>query len=441
MKKILLCIVSAMMSLTSLNAQVDEYGYTTVELTTGPMYANRVFFDLSENNTVAHPANNWDVAFWRMGNAESYSFGTRVNDAQNILVYQASATPTNWDNIDLANLGSWGDPLYNPDQTTSLQNGAFEQGSAAFGWGAYNGATHHIDGKVIFVLDYGSNKYVKFMIEDYYFGYTFKYSKWNGSAWGETVSKTIANGDSEQYFNYYSFDTNDVVTGIEPAAGLWDLMFTRYWTFYNGVMMYRMSGVIQDPNTIKVARVEETQATSEINVPEEAEFSLNITEIGHSWKPTSGVFDNVAYYIKEFEMVLVGGDPHNPQYEEQTKDYYRLYFISNGGQTTGDMHFKYKKITDEMQVVDQAGDLSFALYPNPTKNKQVTLVYDVKNTSIASAKVSVFNLAGQKVYETSIQNQSGFYQKELNLNSLATGTYVVVVESGSNKANKKLIVK
>lgn len=421
MKKSLLCFVTAMIYLTNLNAQVDENGYTTVELTTGPAYANRVFFDLSENNTVSQNANNWDVAFYRNN---AMDFGTRVNDAQNIEVYEASDNPANWDAITIADLASWGAPLYNPDLTELLNNGAFEQGSATYGWGEYNFGTHHVEGKVIFVLKYLSNEsYVKFMIEDYYGGYTFKYSKWDGSAWGATQTHTVANGSANTYFNYFSFDTNAVVENNEPAIGSWDLMFTRYWTLYQytgGEMMYRMSGVLQSPS-VEVAKVIETQATNTVSNP--TEYSKVISAIGHSWKPTSGLIPDVVYYIKEGGQI------------------YRLYFTENGGASTGNMYFKYKNVTGEMGVTELNKDFSFGLYPNPTVNKQVTLVYDVKNASYASTKVSIFNLAGQKVYETNIQNQSGFYQKELNLNNLATGTYVVVVESGNNKANKKLVVK
>lgn len=421
MKRILLCVVSAMMSLTSLNAQVDENGYTTVELTTGPAYGNRVFFDLSENANTSQPAENWDVAFYRNS---AMDFGSRVNDAQNIEVYEASDNPANWDAINIADIASWGAPLYNPDLTESLQEGAFEQGSATYGWGEYNIGNHHVEGKVIFVMKYVSDDaYVKFMIEDYFGGYTFKYSKWDGSAWGATQTKTVANGTNNHYFNYFSFDTNDVVANNEPEIGTWDLMFTRYWTLYQytgGEMMYRMSGVLQSPS-VEVARVEETQATNTVSNP--TDYSKQISAIGHSWKPTSGIYDNVVYYIKEGGQI------------------YRLYFIENGGATTGNMFFKYKNVTNDLGVTELSNDFSFGLYPNPTVNKQVTLVYDVKNASNASTKVSIFNLAGQKVYETNIQNQSGFYQKQLKLNNLSTGTYVVVVESGNNKANKKLIVK
>ncbi len=418
MKRILLVLLTIGMSFV--NAQVDEYGYTTVELSTGTGYSNRVFFDLSANNTVTQPANNWDIAFWRIN---AMDFGTRVNDARNIEVYQASNNPADWEAISIANMTSWGEPLYNPDLTENINEGAFEQGSATYGWGEYNPVSHHIEGKVIFVLKYlDDESYIKFMIEDYFGGYTFKYSKWNGSAWEATQTKTVANGSNNTYFNYFSFATNAEVPNNEPEIGSWDLMFTRYWTFYMDIMMYRMAGVIQSPE-LQIAKSEEVQATGNITLPAEGNFSEVITTIGHSWKPTTGVYDNVAYYIKQNDQI------------------YRLYFIENGGQSTGNMFFKYKNVTGDMGVTELNSELSFGLYPNPTQNKQVTLVYDVKNSMNSQTKVSIYNLTGQKVFEINIQNQSGFYQKELNLNQLPTGTYVVVLESGKSKANKKLIVK
>ncbi|WP_312765594.1 T9SS type A sorting domain-containing protein [Epilithonimonas sp.] len=404
-------------------SQTDELGYTQVELTTGPNYSNRVFFDLSANNIVSQPANTWDVAFYRNS---TFGFGSRINDAQNIETYQASSNPADWDNIDIANIGSWGEPLYNPDQTNSIEEGAFEQGSATYGWGEYNGGTHHIDGKVIFVLKYlGTNpSYVKFMITDYFGGYTFKYSKWNGTSWDATETRTIANGTDDAFFNYFSFTTGAKVDNLEPAKANWDLMFTRYFTFYNNILMYRLSGVIQSPN-ISVAYVRpETQATSVNNAPAEASFSKNITTIGHSWKPTTGVYTDVVYYIKE------------------GSNYYRLYFTSNGGATTGNMYFKYKNVTNELAVADFGKKGTFGIYPNPTKeDKKVNILFDVKEAASKNGNIEVFDFSGKKVYETSIINKSGFSTQEVDLNKLSTGTYLVKITYGGQTETKKLIVK
>jgi len=420
--KLLLTSMLALAVHQTVLAQTDVNGYTTVNLTTGPNYQNRVFFDFSTNNIISQPADSWDIAFFRNS---SMSFGTRINDAQNIEVYQASAVPGDWDNINIANIASWGSPLYNPDQTTSLQEGAFEQGSATYGWGDYNGGTHHIDGKVIFVLKYlSSNTYVKFMITGYFGGYTFKYSKWNGSSWEATQTKTIANGTDDAYFNYFSFTTGDKVANLEPPKANWDLMFTRYWTFYMNIMMYRMSGVIQSPTT-KVAKVQpETQEVATSNIPVSTAFSSNITSIGHSWKPTSGIYNDVVYYVK------------------QGSEYYRMYFTSNGGASTGNMYFKYKNISSTLGIKEVGTKASFGLYPNPTTaDKKVTVLFDVKEKANNKGSVEVYDLSGKQVYKSELTNQTGFYKQDLNLSMLPSGTYLVKITYGGNSETKKLIVK
>lgn len=404
-------------------SQVDANGYTTVNLTTGANYQNRVFFDLSANNIVSQPADAWDIAFYRNS---SMSFGSRVNDGQNIEVYQASNVPTEWDNINIANISSWGSPLYNPDQTTSLQDGAFEQGTATYGWGEYNVGNHHVEGKVIFVLKYlDTNTYYKFMITDYFGGYTFKYAKWNGTTWDATQTKTLANGTDDAFFNYFSFTTGDKVANMEPPKANWDLMFTRYWTFYANIMMYRLSGAIQSPN-ISVAKVQpETQETSTVTLPASAAFSNNLTTIGHSWKPTTGVYSDVAYYIK------------------QGSEYYRMYFTQNGGASTGNMYFKYKNITSFLGTTDIAGKkASFGIYPNPTTtDKQVTVLFDVKEKVNSKGNVEVYDLSGKKVYSAELTNQTGFYKQDLNLSQLSSGNYLVKITFGGSTETKKLIVK
>jgi len=420
--KLLLASLFALSVQQTVLAQTDANGYTQVDLSMGSGYQNRVFFSLPGNNIVSQPANSWDVAFYRNS---AMNFGTRINDAKDILVYQASNNLADWDNINVANVSNWGEPLYNPDQTTTIQEGAFEQGTAPYGWGQYNGANHHIEGTIIFVLKYPNDTYIKFAIQDYFGGYTFKYSKWNGTTWDATQTKTLANGTDDAYFNYFSFTTNDKVANLEPAKTAWDLMFTKYYTFYNNIMMYPLSGVIQNPS-ITVAKVQpETQATSTFTAPASTAFSANITSIGHSWKPVSGVYSDVVYYIKK------------------GSDYYRMYFVSNGGQSTGNMYFKYKNITSTLGVTDMANKkASFGIYPNPTTaDKHVTVLFDVKEKANNKGNVEVYDLSGKKVYTAELTNQTGFYKQDLNLSHLTAGNYLVKITFGGSTETKKLIVK
>ncbi len=430
--KLLLASVLAFSVQQTVLAQTDANGYTTVNMTMGPNYQNRVFFDLSENNIVSQPANTWDIALYRNS---TFDYGTRINDAQWIEVYEASNNPANWDAITTNDISTYGAPIYNPDQTTSIKDGAFDQGSASLGWGDYNSGNHHIEGKVIFILKYAmTDAYVKFMIEDYYASYTIKYAKWNAatSSWGTTQTKTIANGTDDAFFNYFSFATDNKVANLEPPKANWDLMFTRYWTDYPYVdpqgnpqtMKYRMAGVIQNSN-ITVAKIRpETQATATSTIPAAAAFSSNITTIGHSWKPTSGVYSDAVYYIK------------------QGSDYYRMYFTSNEGATTGNMYFKYKKITETLGITEVGKKASFGIYPNPTTaDKKVTVLFDVKEKTGNKGNVEVYDLTGKKVYSAELTNQTGFYKQDLNLSHLTSGNYMVKITYGGQSETKKLIVK
>ncbi|WP_434980955.1 T9SS type A sorting domain-containing protein [Daejeonia sp. YH14] len=406
-------------------AQTDANGYTTVELSMGAQYANRVFYDFSENHITSQPADSWDIAFYRVN---AYTFGSRINDYKYINVYEASDDPEEWDNIDLADIDSWGDPLYAPDKTENIAEGAFEQGSATYGWGEYNGATHHIEGKVVFVLEYSkTNEYYKFMITDYYGGYTVKYAKWNGSSWGDTVAATIANGTDDAYFNYFSLATGAKVPDLEPAKAQWDLMFTKFWTDYQypgGSMMYNMSGVLQNPD-VEVAKSQpENQDAASFTAPAEDAYSSEISAIGYSWKPTSGIYTDVVYYVKR-------GD-----------QYYRMYFTSNGGASTGNMFFKYKNITRELGVENIGNKASFGIYPNPVNaDRKVTILFDVKGKDSNRGTAEIYDMSGKKVYETALSGQSGFYKQEVNLQKLVPGIYIVKITYGGISETKKLMVK
>lgn len=424
--KLLLASLLAFTVNQTVLSQTDENGYTTVETSMGNAYQNRVFFDLSANNIVSQNASTWDIAFYRLS---AMDFGVKVNDAKNVLTYQVSANPAAFDTVTPADKANWGAPLYNPDQTERIQDGAFDSatllpaGGLNYGWGSYDLVTHKVLGKVVFMLEYGTT-YYKFFINEYAAGYTFKYAKWNGTSWDATQTKTVANGTDDAFFNYFSFDTGEKVPNLEPAKANWDMMFTRYYTFYNGQLMYKLSGVIQSPN-VTVAKVQpETQAVSTFTAPATTAYSKNITTIGHSWKPTTGVYSDAVYYIKE------------------GTNYYRMYFTTNGGTATGNMFFKYKNITALMSVADFGKKGSFGIYPNPTKeDKKINILFDVKQAASKNGNVEIFDFAGKKVYETAIANQSGFSTQEVDLNKLNSGIYLVKITYGGQTETKKLIVK
>lgn len=80
---------------------------------------------------------------------------------------------------------------------------------------------------------------------------------------------------------------------------------------------------------------------------------------------------------------------------------------------------------------------SFTVYPNPSVDRNVTISYN--NSLVANEKnsVAVYSLAGAKVFETQMQENT----QTVNLSELASGIYILKLQSGSNVATKKLILK
>ena len=188
--------------------------------------------------------------------------------------------------------------------------------------------------------------------------------------------------------------------------------------------MYNMSGVLQNPD-VEVAKSQpENQDAASFTAPAEDAYSSEISAIGYSWKPTSGIYTDVVYYVKR-------GD-----------QYYRMYFTSNGGASTGNMFFKYKNITSELGVENIGNKASFGIYPNPVNaDRKVTILFDVKGKDSNRGTAEIYDMSGKKVYETALSGQSGFYKQEVNLQKLVPGIYIVKITYGGISETKKLMVK
>lgn len=408
MKKTAQFLAIVLMGLT-LHAQEE------VNISMGSGYADRVFYKLSDGATNSYLNSEWDIAFYRMSN---FAFATRINDGKGIKVYEATNNSADWENINVSDAGSWTE-LYNSD--TEWEIGAFDNGSATYGWGEYNPANHHVQGTVIFVLEYANGSYKKFIIEDFFGGYTFKYSSWNGSAWSADQTQTISNSTNpENVFNYFSLENNAEVIA-EPASNAWDLVFTKYTTDLGGGVMYSVTGALHHPD-IEVAKHDETQGEANID---ELEYLSEINTIGYDWKTFNGsvfvVDSDTGYYVKYTDGTV-----------------YRVVFTEFGGSASGDVSFTVENM-GTLGTSDFGNNHSFTLYPNPAVNKNVTLLLDLKGAD-SNAVVSIYNMSGSQVFETTV-NTTGFVQKELQLSHLTAGVYLVNVNAGGQNAVKKLVIK
>jgi hypothetical protein len=412
MKKVLQIAALALMTYSAMAQQ------TNVTLSMGPSYVNEVYYKLSSEETNTYPAASWDIAFLR---ESSQNIGIRVNDGIGTQVFEASNDPDDFNNINIADEYSW-TQLYNDD--TNWDNGAFMQGSASYGWGEYNPISHHVEGTIVFVLKYVNGTYRKFINQDYYGGYTFKYATWNGTSWIDETTATVSNTNNpENRYNYYSFVNNAEVVA-EPATSDWDFVFTKYNTFLDPPgENYVVTGTLQNPN-VTIAKNDEP--TGEGN-PNGLDYSEDINTIGYDWKVFDGsgyaVNSDMTYYIK---------------YDDSTV--YRLAFDTFEGGSTGNLSFNFEDVSDLLGLENITEGVTFGMYPNPSTDKMVNIVYDLKNSSSQENNISIYNIQGQLVHTSKIDANNGFYNKTLDLSSLSSGIYIVHFKAGDSSTSKKLIL-
>ncbi len=410
MKRLILSIAMAVFA-GSLTAQE-----VTVNTSMGAGYDTEVYYKLSTETETTFSSASWDIAFLRNDNL---NHGIRVNDGISIEVFEASNNPADWSSIDVADEASW-TPLYNSD--TVWNNGAFMQGSATYGWGEYNPVTHHIEGSVIFVLKYADGTYRKFINEDYFGGYTFKYATWDGTNWSADTMETVSNsGNPDNRYNYYSLQNSQEVVS-EPAESDWDFVFRRYTTFLDPPgQYYVVSGTLHNSN-ITVAQNEETGTPD----PNDLSYLEEMNTIGYDWKAFTGVWtidSDQKYYVK---------------YDESTV--YRLYFTDFEGSSNGNLTFVFEEVSDLLGFEDVSEEVSFGVYPNPSKDKIVQLIYDINTAFSEENQIDIYDLNGRRVFYSNASNNKGFYNKTLNLSALQSGMYVLTFTSGSKTISKKLIL-
>jgi hypothetical protein len=391
-------------------------------VTMGPSYANQVYYKLSTQANNAYPHASWDIAFLRTSN---FGFATRINDARNIEVYEASANIASWASIDVTQIGNW-TRLYNSE--TEWEKGAFDNGTATYGWGEYNPANHHVSGAIVFVLKYANGTFRKFKIDDFFGGYTFTYSTWDGAVWSADTTVTLANATNPtNKFNYYSLENNAAVVA-EPASTDWDLSFTKYKTDYfgDGSFWQDVTGVLHHPD-LEVAENIEAGGTPDVS---NLTFVSDINQIGYDWK---------TFNMSTFQYTINTDKAFYVKYPNNT--IYRLTFASFAGSSTGNITFNYEDVTSLLGTTTFGNNASFSVYPNPSTDKKISIVYDLPAGNSDKNTVSVYSITGAKVFEKKIQSAAGFFNQQLDLGNLNSGIYILKFESGAYSTSKKIVLQ
>nr|NQU91867.1 hypothetical protein [Bacteroidota bacterium] len=273
-----------------------------------PGRTHDVFYALQTGDEYAQPRDNWDIEF----SAARMDVSIRTNGAIGVKLYTyPNSDITGWATLDTTGLSTW--PVqYNDD--TSWEMGAFNINATEslfdFGWGIYNEITHNIVGDSLFVMELPGGTFKKIWIieKNPNLGinqYTFMYANLDGS----DEKEVTINGDDYAGKNFvaYSFDDNAIVDRDAPSDS-WDLQFTKFMTFYQGIMWYGVTGVLQNQN-VQVAAYPGVD-TSFVDYSISALDSNNISTIGNNWfglqgqPPTYFLIDSLVYFVSDRESSI-----------------------------------------------------------------------------------------------------------------------------------------
>ncbi|WP_179335492.1 T9SS type A sorting domain-containing protein [Winogradskyella costae] len=100
----------------------------------------------------------------------------------------------------------------------------------------------------------------------------------------------------------------------------------------------------------------------------------------------------------------------------------------------------YTNQQESLSIDDFSFNNKLRIYPNPTTEKIVNLVYDESQLSNTAYTVSIFSSLGQKVFETNLTYTSKIFKKAIDLTTLESGIYLLQLTSGNQSVSKKLIL-
>jgi hypothetical protein len=115
-----------------------------------------------------------------------------------------------------------------------------------------------------------------------------------------------------------------------------------------------------------------------------------------------------------------------------------------GGSSTGRIVYRFPQSvpTNTGNTIGMSENAAMlegsALYPNPTASKAI-LSFGLKNT--ANVNVTVLNTVGQVVRSYNTNGNVGANEMVIDLSGVASGIYLVNINSGDAVATKKLIVE
>ena len=407
-----------LISLFSVNMLLAQ-DFVQDSVSMGSAYTNSVFYKLDDGNESVVSNTDWDLAFDVSG------FGTaiRINGQAgvNLWVYPDGDT-ADWASLDTTGMATNWQQLNNSD--TIWDYGAFDAaaGSNMFdvGWGLYNLQTHHIIGTRLFVLQLKNGTFQKVWIKSMIGGvFEFRHANLDGSM---DMTHTLNKADfTDKNFGYFSLENHSSLDR-EPARDDWDLVFQKYMGDLGGGNYYGVTGVLTNAG---VYAAEARGVAVETADYSDFESDSLINTIGYDWKD----FD-----MQLFEFVLE--EELSYFVSDRAGNIWHIAFTGFDGSSTGNVNFS-KKLVSAVSVEEQPQQLNAAVYPNPSENGLVNMVFNLEEEE---AIAQVFDMSGRMLQEQIFQGR-GFKERTWNLQELTAGSYFLRITTDKTITSKQIILK
>ncbi|HLP20737.1 MAG TPA: T9SS type A sorting domain-containing protein [Chitinophagales bacterium] len=411
MRKLFTMII-AIASLQSTYAVV-----VTDTVSTGPQYANQVWYSLPNDEQGSSLKDNWDLAFEISG----YTSAIFANTQKGILVYQSPYPVSQWAMVDT--LGIEGaTPLSNAE--TNWEEGALNtnpDNDLDLGWGDYDMNTHSVTGDSVYIIKLASGAWKKFKMNSLASSvYSFTWSDLDGQ--NEQTGTVTKSGFTGKNFGYFSLENNTSVDR-EPVSADWDITFTKYMTVILAPepTPYGVTGVVLNKgvSAIKASGVNVTTVDYTNHT-----FQSEINTIGWEWKTFAGTWtveDSLAFFVKR-----------------TNGDIWKVIFTGFGGSSTGNYIFSKELVYEASTGINDIDGVSaLTVYPNPAHN-QVSVVYNYDKADSKNAGLTIYDMSGRLVMQENFSMVNGFNQHIVDVSQLNGGIYMVSIP-GTSKTQKLII--
>ena len=392
--------------------------------------------------------------------------------------------------FDTTGMAQW--PLLINSYETWME-GAFERNrdvndATDFGWGNYDISTHLISGDSIYIIKTLAGNHKAISIDQISGGvYTVSYSNLDGSQY---VTKTLdRSAFNNRNFFYYNMD-QEVTKDLEPASQDWDIVFTKFLTYFPGFGGYPVAGVLHNRG-VEVSQVEvQAGATATVNDTVQFPMSANISTIGYDWKDAFAgvIYDTLVYYVKdqagnvnELKLTAYGGSGSGKMVFEvngqadsislgsgnAAQAYYSLQAgqqIATNTDNDWDLAFFAQssfsaipiRINDvngvELYVYpkadithwntigleDEHTDRLISAYPNPAHDHITLSLYTAAGDDYT---VRLIHTNGQVVKSVSYDSLNGVQEVKVPTHDMAAGIYILSVQGEHLKASTRIMVQ